>query len=268
MNGLAIGYEKKMRRYWIDSEQLTQNSGNPELVFFEGEQFHHIFDVCRQEVGSRFEVLHPQRKAYLVEVIEVKKKNATAKVIESRDVPALPYPHIHLALSLPRFPVFDSVLEKMVEMGVSGIQPFFSEFSFIRDPKNFSNDKISRWKKIVTSATQQSGRGELMDVQVPISWSQLNSKINQSSNKLCLFSYEGESTLGVKDFIKSEIQKMGSIHNIWLIVGSEGGFSSSEVEYMKTQGFHPVTLGSQVLRVETACMTLVSVLKYEFDLMR
>ncbi len=257
-----------MRRYWIEAEQLMTSATQESQVHFEGEQFHHIFDVCRQEIGSRFEVLHPNHHAYLVEVMEVKKKSARAKILETRLVPPLPSPHIHLAISLPRFPVFESVLEKMVEMGVSGIYPFFSELSFLRDPKSFSTEKLNRWKKIITSSTQQSGRGELMKLESPQTWTQILEKINQTSDSLCLFSYEGQSTLGVKDFLQKRAAGSAKPQEVWLVVGSEGGFSLNEVEQMQSQGFHPVTLGSQVLRVETACMTLVSVLKYEFDLMR
>lgn len=257
-----------MRRYWIDDEQLQTQSDGTKTVFFEGDQFHHIFDVCRQQMGSRFEVIHSNRNAYLVEVIELKKKIARAQVLENRTIAPLPSPTLHLALSIPRFPVFESVLEKMVEMGVSQVQPFFSELSFIRDPKSFSQDKMSRWKKIVTSATQQSGRGELMQVEQPKTWNETLNEINQDEGSLCLFCYEGQSTLGVKDFLASQRKKNIAPRKIWFVIGSEGGFSQNEVQHMQSQGFHPVTLGSQVLRVETACMTLVSVLKYEFDLMR
>lgn len=257
-----------MRRYWIDAGQLQTQSDGLQTVIFESEQFHHIFDVCRQQLGSRFEVIHPNRNAYLVEVIELKKKMARAQVLETRVIAALPLPELHLALSVPRFPVFESVLEKMVEMGVCGVHPFFSELSFIRDPKSFASEKMTRWKKIVTSATQQSGRGELMQIESPKTWAQTLQEINQDADSLCLFCYEGQSTLGVKDFLASQLEKKITPKKVWLVIGSEGGFSQNEVQQMQSQGFHPVTLGSQVLRVETACMTLVSVLKYEFDLMR
>ena len=56
--------------------------------------------------------------------------------------------------------------------------------------------------------------------------------------------------------------------NVWLIVGSEGGFSQNEVVSMQKLGLDPVTLGQQILRVETACLTLVAVLKYELGLMK
>ncbi|MEK6627492.1 MAG: RsmE family RNA methyltransferase, partial [Bdellovibrionota bacterium] len=80
---------------------------------------------------------------------------------------------------------------------------------------------------------------------------------------------EGSSVLGIREHLKlvqeNQAQKPD---NIWIIVGSEGGFSEKEVLEMQQLGLNPVTLGSQVLRVETACMTLVSVLKYEFGLLK
>lgn len=253
-----------MRRYWIEKKMLFQDS-----VVFKDEVFHHIFDVCRQTVGHHFEVLTEDSKAYLVEVTSVEKKQATAKIIETREIQKLPTPHIHIALSISRYNVMDSIVEKAVEMGVSSILPFCSEFSFIRKTNNLPAGKMERWNKIVISATQQSGRGELMKIQEPIEWAPMLKTINPGTENLCLFAYEGESVLAIQDFLKQ--QKSGTSvtpQNIWIIVGSEGGFSEAEVVEMRKLGLDPVTLGAQVLRVETACMTLVSVLKYEFGLFR
>ena len=68
--------------------------------------------------------------------------------------------------------------------------------------------------------------------------------------------------------MKSDAILQNSPENVWLIIGSEGGFSENEVEIMQKLGLDPVTLGPQILRVETACLTLVAVLKYVFGLMK
>lgn len=252
-----------MRRYWIEKKDLFQNQVN-----FTGDVFHHIFDVCRQEVGSKFEVLTEDSKAFFVEVTQVTKKNATAQILEERIIPALKEPHIHIALSISRFPVMDAIMEKAVEMGVSSIQPFFSEFSFLRKGEKLSDNKVERWEKIVRSATQQSGRGDLMKIHPPINFDKIEPLINHSPNSVGLFAYEGPSTLSIKEYTsKVKADHPQGLKNIWIIVGSEGGFSHQEVEAFQKLGLHPVTLGPQVLRVETACMALVSVLKYDFDLM-
>ena len=95
----------------------------------------------------------------------------------------------------------------------------------------------------------------------------LAQKINQSSPALGLFCYEGETTLRIKEFLAPHREKGQWPNDVYMIIGGEGGFSHNEVQQLTDLGLRPVTLGSQVLRVETACMTLTSVLKYELDLM-
>lgn len=252
-----------MRRYWIEKKDIFQNQVN-----FSGDVFHHIFDVCRQDVGSKFEVLTEDAKAYFVEVLSVSKKNALANILEERSIPPLKEPHIHVLLSLSRFPVMDAVMEKAVELGVSSIQPFFSEYSFLRKGEKLSSNKTDRWDKIVRSATQQSGRGDLMKIHPAVEFDEISGIINRNPDSVGLFAYEGPSTLSIKDYVaKMKRASPGGIKNIWIIVGSEGGFSQKEVQAFMDLGLDPVTLGPQVLRVETACLALVSVLKYDFDLM-
>lgn len=254
-----------MRRYWIPKNQISEDSPAPQ-VEISGDTFHHIFDVCRQEKGSHFEVLGNGQKAHLIEVTSVEKKKAFGKIIETREIPALPKPNLVLAISLPRFPVMEAVIEKAVELGVTRIQPFYSEFSFIRKAQSLSESKEERWKKIVISATQQSGRGDLMEISQPLDMNEVLHQFNQKTFKKGLFAYEGASTLGIKKQLKKQLlsQAWEDLNEFWLFVGSEGGFSPTEVEEFRQVGLDPVTLGDQVLRVETACITLLAVLKYEF----
>jgi 16S rRNA (uracil1498-N3)-methyltransferase len=252
-----------MRRYWIEKKDLFQSQVN-----FTGDVFHHIFDVCRQEVGSKFEVLTEDSKAYFVEVTSVTKKNAVGQILEERVIPALKEPRIHVLLSISRFPVMDAVMEKAVELGVYSIQPFFSDFSFLRKGEKLSDNKTERWDKIVRSATQQSGRGDLMKIQPAIHFDDIGGLINRNAGHAGLFAYEGPSTTSIKNYVaKIKSAYPEGIKDLWIIVGSEGGFSQKEVQRLTDLGLDPVTLGPQVLRVETACMALVSVLKYDFDLM-
>jgi 16S rRNA (uracil1498-N3)-methyltransferase len=253
---------KGMRRYWISPSDISQSE-----VRFEGDVFHHIFDVCRQEKGSKFEVLTGDQMAHFVEVVSVSKKSAVGKILESREIAPLKKPHIQLAISIPRYQVMDAIVEKAVELGVHSIHPFYSEFSFVRS--QLPAGKLERWQKIVISASQQSGRGELMTIAKPISSQEILEKVNHKAGVLGLFAYEGESKTDIHSFLKAKKNlKDQEVREIWLFVGSEGGFSSTEVQEFHQAGLDSVTLGEQVLRVETACISLLAVLKYEFDLMR
>lgn len=250
-----------MRRYWIPVDTI-----NGDVVEFTGDIYHHIVRVCRQQVGSKFEVLVDGGQAYLVEMSEVGAKRAKARILEKRSIPQLPLPLIHLCMSVSRFPTMDAVVEKAVELGVAEVRPFFSDHSFIRKTDSLPKGKMERWQKIITMATQQSGRGELMKMHEPITLEELVSEFNRQPNSAGLFPYEGPSDQGIRPAL-TEL-KTNKPEQIWVFVGSEGGFSRQEVKFFaEAAGLIPVSMGSQVLRVETACLALISVIKYEFDLM-
>ena len=254
-----------MRRYWLD---INLQVG--EQLVIDKDLFHHIFDVCRVGKDQHFELINSSGQGFLVHVDTVEKKRASVTVVEVRKIPELKHPHIHMFMSMPKFSTLESVMEKAVEMGVHSIHPFYSEYSFVKSmqDKDLAH-KQERWQKIIVSATQQSGRGELMRLEKPFAWKDFSQKINQLAIDQCLFFYEGESALNAKQAIAKfkEEQKHKPIKNIGLVIGSEGGFSTNEINGLEILGLSPVTLGAQVLRVETACLTGLSILKYEFDLM-
>ncbi len=245
-----------MRRYWVPEDSIEGR-----WVEIKGDVHHHIFDVCRMTLGSRFEILDGKGQAHLVEVKEDHKKSARAEILTSRVLPQAPNPKIILALSVPRFPIFESLLEKCVELGVHEVQLFFSENSFVRSKNKISDGRTERWERIITSSTQQSGRGDFMKLPAPCSIGELKAKINRTPNHWGLLAYEGETPVTLRSQLSQGIP--ADLAELWLIVGPEGGFSPTEVEWIQSWGMFPVTLGEQVLRVETACIALVSALKYE-----
>lgn len=248
-----------MRRYWIefDSEQPREVGAD---FLIDGETYHHIFKVCRTGLGEHFELLGDDNKAWLVEVLRIEKKSAMVRFKEMRAVDPRPAPPITLALSLPKFPVFEAVLEKSVELGVDRVIPFFSDYSFLKSDHPSLRSKADRWQKIIQGATQQSGRTDLMKCSTPRPLSKLLEEFNQDAHGYGLFLYEGQSERTLSEEIRKTSLREKSV---WIFVGSEGGFSHQEKDIFQTKNLLPLTLGNQVLRVETACVAALSVLKYE-----
>lgn len=248
-----------MRRYWLAPGSLVADE-----VTITGEDFHHIVDVCRQVPPAKFEVLMPSGEAYLVEMAEIhrskKSPTARARVLEVRQVAPLPRPHIRLVLAVARFPVLEAVLEKCVELGVAEVQLVFSDHSFVGSRDKISDSRWERWGKIIRMATQQSGRGELMKLPDPVT---LAAFLNSASARagLGVFLYEG-SGLAFHEWARQVGSAVGTAQELSLFIGAEGGFSEREVLKLKSLGYEPLTLGDQVLRVETACVSGVAILKY------
>lgn len=259
-----------MRRYWFSTDSAPKVGASIQI---EGDLLHHIRDVCRQSIGDRFELIFSGQAA-LVEIESEKKGLSRARVIELRVIPELPYPRIGLALCFPRLNIFDRVLEKAVELGVETIQPLFSARSYLRVGDSSWQNKADRWRKIIQSATQQSGRASLLDLKEPRTLevfmsdlAETSDAVNRSPKEMCLFAYEMAHLSMQAELHKIKTLSRSAPSRIWLLIGSEGGFTSEEVASLQAAKIMPITLGAQVLRVETACVTLLGILKYELGLM-
>ena len=250
-----------MRRFWVEKDAIVG-----ELVDVEGESYKHMVKVCRLKVGDKAEVLCGDPEAIEVEVLEITKKKLTAKILNRRPLPEPAKPHINLLLCFPKINNLEHIIEKAVELGCYSIQLLFNDYSFIKNSKEIKASKWERWNKIIQSATEQSGRGQLMKLEPPKDFAEFMSSFNPSAKDPCLMFYEGDSPLDARSGLES--LKGDQPDSVWVLVGSEGGFSEAEVEITKAKNIPVLTLGPQILRVETACVSILSVLKYEFDLMR
>lgn len=245
-----------LRRFYVDPRDLSG-----ENVVLRGDLFHHIREVCRFQAGDRFELLTGEGRAHLVEVTSLGARELHARILSQRDLPALAKPYITLALSIPKLPKVDWIVEKCVELGVYEIRPFVSDFSFLRKTSEISENRMERWQKLARGATQQSGRGDLMQIHPAVTLPQLLESFNRQSSTAGLFPYEGEAQARLPEAIRDV--KAKNCEHIWVFVGSEGGFSQEEVSLFERYGLRPVSMGEQILRVETACVALMSIIKYE-----
>ena len=253
------GGEVALRRFWIEREELGENE-----FTIGGDLFHHLVSVCRVKEGQQFELLPGDGQAYLVEAQQIGKKDLRVLRASQRDLPQLPRPHIHLLVSLPRLPKFDFILEKSVELGVKTVTPFLSDFSFLRKLSEISPNRRERWMNVIKGATRQCGRGDLMEMGEVLALKDLLKDFNQKEGRLGLFPFEGTGSRTFKEALGSA--KVQGLQEVCAFIGSEGGFSEGEVERFQQVGLEPLTLGDQVLRVETACVAVASILKYEFSL--
>lgn len=245
-----------LRRFYVQPEDLTDNG-----VLIRGDLFHHIREVCRFQKGDQFEILPGNGEAWLVQVEAQTNHELSARALSKRKLPELPKPYITMCVSVPKLPKLDWIMEKCVELGVFEVRLFVSDYSFLRSVKEVSANRTERWNKLVQGATQQSGRGDLMRVGPVTTLEKLLQDFSHSEATGGLFPYEGEARLGLRPALQEMARK--KLDHIWVFVGSEGGFSPREVALFGDNGLPPVSMGEQILRVETACLALASIIKYE-----
>lgn len=145
-------------------------------------------------------------------------------------------------------------IQKSVELGVDAITPIFSERCNINKNKKNILKKIIYWKNIIVSACQQCQRNiipRINNVEDINIWCE---KSNTNEIKVIL---DPQSTMNINQLPKN-------VNFIRLLVGCEGGFSSSEIKQAIKHKFIPVKLGPRILRTETAAIAAVTALQIKF----
>jgi 16S rRNA (uracil1498-N3)-methyltransferase len=167
-------------------------------------------------------------------------------------------PYIHLVLANPKPSVYEKVVEKAVELGVKSVFTVSSENSFFKTADRIKL-KENRIKKIINQAMQQSNRAEELVLEEPQSLDGfLENFKSGSASSLGVMLYEAK--VG-----KAELQSLRDVEppeNCYILVGGEGGFTEEEALKACSVGFTAVLIGPQILRVETACVAGISILKF------
>lgn len=141
----------------------------------------------------------------------------------------------------------DFSIQKAVELGVNKIIPVLSEFSNVKLQDSRLQNKRAHWQGIIINATEQCGRVRLTELVSPISFRE------------CLESDVLTTRLILHPDSEQAMLAMTLNNNqLTLMVGSEGGFSDSEINEAIEKDCIPVSLGARILRTETAVVSAVS----------
>lgn len=179
--------------------------------------------------------------------------------------------NINLYQGFTKSDKFEYIIEKAVELGVHKIIPVNNEYSIVKYSESDKKleTKINRFNKIAKSAAEQSKRHIIPKVSNPIDFVQL-SKLKNGVNSYNILFYENANgiceTKKIIFEIKNKIINLSDEKcEINVIIGPEGGFSESEINIAKDSLFYILSLGDRILRTETASLTALSILMYEFD---
>ena len=212
-----------------------------------GEEFVHLKNVLRCEVGEKILCFIGDGKEYECKITEIASKFAKAKVLNIRSCKADPTKRITVYQGLPKGDKFEFLIQKLSEVGVSTLVPFESSFT-IAKPK----DKEERYQKLAKEACKQCGRSVPLTIEKSIKFKELLNIIKQ--HQVVYFAYEHA--------LKGDFSGIENKNDIAIIVGSEGGFSEEENKLILEAGAKSVTLGKRILRCETACVIMAGLVSY------
>lgn len=236
-------------RFFVSSAHIQQAR-----AILSGAEFHHLRHVLRLAHGDAITLRDDTGKEH-EGVIASLSPTAAEITLLSSSATALPSLSLTLAVGLLKGPKMDLVIAKATELAVYRIAPFFSAFTVALPPQERQGERLARWQRLAQSAVKQAGTPPPL-ITAPQSFRDLLLAVPADAGKI-LF-YEKESTVTVK----SLAQTYGRLSSLWVVIGPEGGFAPQEVAYARDRGFHIASLGTRVLRAETASIVAVALCQF------
>lgn len=226
------------RRFFADSV----NEGRAEVT---GDDAHHIARVLRAETGQVFEIADG-RAAYLAEIAETGKHAVVFRVLEQLPA-APPLPPVTLFAALFKFDRFEWLIEKATELGVHRIVPVETARSdsglFAAAPK-----RSERWRRVARESAQQCRRVAAPEIGDAIRLA----AVAFPGRRIRLEERPGSPNLW-------DCLQPGDPSEVAILLGPEGGWTNPERDRLDAAGWQPATLGSTILRAETAGIAALAI---------
>jgi 16S rRNA (uracil1498-N3)-methyltransferase len=220
------------------------------------EQTHQVRHVLRLGPGDTIVVLDDRGAEYEVTLTTVSPKEAVGRVTSTRDAVGEPTVQLTLFQSLLVREKFEWVLQKATEVGVAQFVPVLTERGLVRT-QQIDENKLDRWRRIVTEAAEQSHRGRIPKIEPIIPFADVFSRFVGFDRFLIA---APSQTATLRDTLREIGREAPSIA---LMIGPEGGFTDEEVALACEKGAVAVGLGPRILRTETAAVVACALVLYE-----
>lgn len=231
---------------------IDQDKRNGDCVILDGSNYNHLKNVLRMNVGDTF-LVSSDGRSDLCELKTIDGGMATAQVIiENYQNTELPI-KIYLFQGLPKSDKMEFIIQKAVELGAHTIVPVEMNRCVVKLDDKKKKSKQPRWQSIAESAAKQSKRNVIPQICEVLSYTAALKMASELD--LLLVPYENKN--GMVDTVAA-LNKLSDCKSVGIIIGPEGGFDQKEVESAMAVGGLPISLGSRILRTETAAITALS----------
>ena len=234
-----------MVRFFVNAEELAGES-----LTLTGENAQHA-KVLRLKAGEQVLVCDGEGNECLCEVGE----GFDLRILERRASTTEAAVQVSIYMAFPKADKLEHVIQKATELGAYEIVAFPSGRCVSRPDEKSLKKKLERWQKIAASAAEQSGRGRIPQVVVLGSFKEALERAAKADKALMF--YENEHAVTLRMALEA-----GQWKTVSLLTGPEGGLEDKEVEAAREAGLAVCTLGTRILRCETAPLCALSAVMY------
>ena len=228
------------RRRWI-ADRIADNR-----AYLAGQNAAHLARVLRAKPGQQFDIA-AEGVVRTGTIISITSEQVEFELGEP--VHSAPLPEITVVLAIFKFDRMEWAIEKCVELGASGIVPVIAQRTELHLATG-AIKRVDRWRRIARQASEQSRRGSVPEIAQPVKFKEAVTWANGTRIVLA----ESEEKAMLKDALPSS-----ATSELTLAFGPEGGWTEGELELFRERGWILASLGSTILRAETAAIAATAI---------
>ncbi len=212
----------------------------------------YLLRVHRLGPGDRFVAFDPDAKLEAGgEVVALEGRTARCRLDSPSIAMNLPAFDVTLLQGLGKGDRFDRVVRDATALGARSVVAVQTERSVV-ELGDRAASRRERWRSIAVESARQCGRGDLPDIDGPLS---LGDALGRSdSARRIVLDPEASAPLG------RALGGWSREQPLVLLIGPEGGLSPDELAQARAAGFAPARFGDFVLRTETAATAVLGAL--------
>ncbi len=241
-----------MRYFHVPQDQITDKS-----VRISGRELHHLVNVLRLREGDEITVLDGSGGVYEVLLTSCDRDAAIGEIRDRWQAKPASV-EVVLLVGLPKADKMDMVVQRSTELGACGIVPVMCRHTVLQLSAERTQQRIDRWRQIAVEASKQSHRPFFPFISDILSFEEALQ--NYQADLRLIF--VARATQPIEE-LKNVLRQNANAKRVNVFIGPEGGLAEDEIRLALSAGAAPVSLGSNVLRTETAAIAALAIVLYE-----
>ena len=249
--------------YFLPEQILSEETKTCFELRLSESDAHHL-KVARMKPGEHLAVIDASNDYFECKLDHFEQNRAFVRICQKLEAKNT-CPHVTLIQGLAKGEKMELVIRHATELGVSCFIPLKCKRSVVKLDEKRAKDRVARWNNIAKSAAMQSGQTHISTVEMPQTVAQLCQRAHQFDALFICWEEAPESeklSLAVSHLLAGTSKSPAEL-KLALVVGPEGGIEMEEIHaLMQCENAHLVSLGSSILRTETAGIVAPALVLY------
>lgn len=250
-------------RFFLEEQVLSDEIGEAFLLRLSDDDIKHV-SVLRLKADEHIAVIDAHGDYFECAIVGYEGKLPIVSISAHADNDEA-RPYVVLAQGLAKADRFELVIRHATELGVSAFIPFASKRCVVKIAASKEQSKRERWQAILKSAAMQSGQRSIPSM-LPIMDTSKLAVWAKDAKCILICWEEADFTQTLRDALSNtDPVSFTEDAPLLIVIGPEGGLEREEIDALLAlnESSHVISLGSSILRTETAGIVAPALALYE-----